>query len=347
MKYTNISIENFRDISHLSLTDFKTINVFVGKNNCGKTSVLEALFVLSGPTNPLPITINKLRGYKGTFDKEIFEVLFKNLDTQQTINLSCEFDSSETRILDIAVIKGQQKNGDTVFAGNDSDYFIKGLKLTLTINNSHTKKNKYVTQVVETERTVDTDTTPKGYVETLKTTFLNPLSMLQAFSEFSGLKKRRQDKEIIGILQQVDARIQGIELIDDTIYCDIGNNAPLVPIHIMGDGLKHLLAIVIIMYSRQGGVVFIDEIDNGLYHETQTVLWQTVLTAAERFNVQVFATTHSWECLSALANVTNSLYTNKDEVRVYRIEKENTNHKAVKIRQEILANVVEKNWEVR
>ena len=76
-------------------------------------------------------------------------------------------------------------------------------------------------------------------------------------------------------------------------------------------------------------------------------MWQTVLTAAERFNVQVFATTHSWECLSALANVTNSLYTNKDEVRVYRIEKENTNHKAVKIRQEILANVVEKNWEVR
>ena len=58
----DIKIENFRGITSLEIQDFKKINIFVGKNNCGKTSVLEALFLVTGISNPsLSVTINNMR----------------------------------------------------------------------------------------------------------------------------------------------------------------------------------------------------------------------------------------------------------------------------------------------
>jgi AAA15 family ATPase/GTPase len=61
--FTKLEINNFRGIRKLELNDFNRINVFVGKNNVGKTTVLEALFLLNGASNAiLPLKINGFRG---------------------------------------------------------------------------------------------------------------------------------------------------------------------------------------------------------------------------------------------------------------------------------------------
>ena len=60
--YRKISIANFRGFDHLIINDFANVNVFVGANNVGKTSILEALFMLAGMSNPLmPARINYWR----------------------------------------------------------------------------------------------------------------------------------------------------------------------------------------------------------------------------------------------------------------------------------------------
>ena len=70
------SILRFRGIKHIMIEDFKTINLFVGRNNCGKSTVLEAIFLLTGPTNAeLPLKINAFRKLK-IIDENIFK-LFK------------------------------------------------------------------------------------------------------------------------------------------------------------------------------------------------------------------------------------------------------------------------------
>ena len=62
-----IAINNFRGIHETIVNDFGRINVFFGKNNCGKSSLLEALFLATGISNPiLPISINGFRGYSET-----------------------------------------------------------------------------------------------------------------------------------------------------------------------------------------------------------------------------------------------------------------------------------------
>ena len=60
--FKNIDIKNFRGIKHLLIDDFSRVNVFLGQNNSGKSSVLEAIFLLAGMSNPdLPLSLNKAR----------------------------------------------------------------------------------------------------------------------------------------------------------------------------------------------------------------------------------------------------------------------------------------------
>jgi AAA15 family ATPase/GTPase len=67
----------------------------------------------------------------------------------------------------------------------------------------------------------------------------------------------------------------------------------------MGDGMRRILAYTASLVSAENGVVLVDEIDTGLHYSVQTDMWRLVLETAEALNVQVFATTHSWDCIEA------------------------------------------------
>ena len=98
MKLQNITINNFRGIENLSLDDFGNINLLIGKNNVGKTSILESIFLILGPTNPsLPISINGFRNLVHT-DGDDFRFIFHELDFNQ------EFDPS--RPIHLVTVRG-------------------------------------------------------------------------------------------------------------------------------------------------------------------------------------------------------------------------------------------------
>ena len=67
----------------------------------------------------------------------------------------------------------------------------------------------------------------------------------------------------------------------------------------MGQGLTHVARLMLDATAVQDGVLLVDEVENGLHHAVLPDIWRAVRTAAEQFNVQVFATTHSFECLQA------------------------------------------------
>lgn len=88
--FTKIEIERFRGIRHASIKGFKQINLFFGKNNCGKSSLLESLFLVSGLSNPLlPIRVNVMRGYSKARLNDL-KLDFYNLDTSRPIHIRME-----------------------------------------------------------------------------------------------------------------------------------------------------------------------------------------------------------------------------------------------------------------
>jgi AAA15 family ATPase/GTPase len=124
----------------------------------------------------------------------------------------------------------------------------------------------------------------------------------------------------------------------------LGLQNSLVPMYVMGDGFNRIFQIVLAISNSEDGLVFIDEIENGLYYSTMETLWTTIFNVAREFNVQIFATTHSLDCLQRFVKCDT---TKKDDTRLYRIENNKGKLQAVKYNEKNLATSIQSGWEVR
>ncbi len=70
-----------------------------------------------------------------------------------------------------------------------------------------------------------------------------------------------------------------------------------LPLNSLGDGMQRILGIILALVNAKDGMVMIDEIENSIHYSVQHELWQVIFQLAHRLNVQVFATTHSWDCI--------------------------------------------------
>ena len=112
---------------------------------------------------------------------------------------------------------------------------------------------------------------------------------------------------------------------DDILYCDVGFNE-LVPVNIVGEGINRLLSIILAIYEASNGIVMIDEVENGFHYSSLPFLWEAIFESAREFNVQVFATTHSFENIKAYSSVYDKLEGKKDHMGLFRIEKLKDKH---------------------
>ncbi|MFY0576805.1 AAA family ATPase [Cystobacter fuscus] len=94
-----------------------------------------------------------------------------------------------------------------------------------------------------------------------------------------------------------------------------------VPIGSMGEGIKRLLVLAMSMAKSAGGYLLADEIDTGLHYSVMVKMWKLVVETARRLNIQVFATTHSLDCIQALAGLYESDPDVRDDISLHRIEK--------------------------
>ena len=76
-----------------------------------------------------------------------------------------------------------------------------------------------------------------------------------------------------------------------------------VPLNSMGDGMLRMLQLALKLFSARGGFLLIDEFENGLHYSVQTSVWELLFQMAEQYNIQIFATTHSWDCIESFAQV--------------------------------------------
>jgi hypothetical protein len=88
----------------------------------------------------------------------------------------------------------------------------------------------------------------------------------------------------------------------------------------MGDGMQRLLNLSLALIRSRSGVALIDEIDTGFHYSIMTKMWRMVVETAERLKVQVFATTHSQDCVRGLARLHEEHPDLAEMVRVHRVE---------------------------
>ena len=123
-----------------------------------------------------------------------------------------------------------------------------------------------------------------------------------------------------------------------------GEKTP-VPLQSLGDGATRLLGVALAIANSRNGFLLIDEAENGIHHSIQQDFWSMVLQTAGKYNVQVLATTHSWDCVVGFAKAMR----NRDDADgVYlRLEKGAYGMRAVEYSRENLMAAAEHGIETR
>jgi AAA15 family ATPase/GTPase len=350
--FKNIKIKNLRTITELEINNLGQVNLFVGNNNCGKTTLLEAIFFLIGATNPnLPVSANTFRGLPFVSNK-LWETYFHNMDPTVVIEIGGQIRAKmEEQFLLIRPHYPKSTTAEPIqndvssisFAPGDSETTRKLDGLELTYTSSENPSNKIISEVMLKNGDIITE----GKTERdIRGVFVNPLTIYDWKGRFAQVQRKKRIDEVISLLKEIEPNISDLRLNEvGLLEVDIGLSS-LLPANLMGGGIAKFLSIAIAMLDYQNGIVLIDELENGLGHSAQQKIWKAVFNWAQDLNVQVFATTHSIECVKAFNNSTdNTLF--GSEAKLFRIERKDEKFRAVEYTKELLAESIESNWEIR
>lgn len=123
-----------------------------------------------------------------------------------------------------------------------------------------------------------------------------------------------------------------------------GSDAP-VPLRSLGDGVSRLFAVAAALVNTRNGFLLIDEAESGLHYSVHPAFWTMVLRVASKYNVQVLATTHSWDCIRGFAQAAQEC--EGAEGILVRLEKDAGGLQAVTYSEKNLIIAAEQDIEVR
>ena len=351
--FKTFQIKHFRGIQQLEIDEFSRINLLLGKNNAGKTSVLEAMFLLCGATNPsLPNTITALRGQRITnvHPDNVWRSLFNDMEPSRMICLSARrTDESEDRTLEIsaklAIDSGASETG-TGTASFDDQMVIEQLNLEYT----DTRGNRTQTVAKYDKENRWLDVVPLDRDDFVRSTFLSARSnptIEQNARQFSQLVRIKQEHEVIEALKIIEPRVSGVEVLSEyggsSVYVDLGLPS-LIPLAACGEGFVRLFSIVVQVANCRQGLLLIDEIDNGLHYSVMDKLWTLLGRMCVDHDVQIVATTHNDELVMSAVD---SFASQPHELAVFRIDRTEQGHKSVRYDEELLPAVREAQFEIR
>ena len=322
----NISIKNFRGIDSLTMDDFSRVNVFLGQNNSGKTTMLEAIAMLMSMSNPdVPQAINAVRARKPFSNFIDVQYFFNNLDVTTPPEVKAELSDGSFRHLTLALSYvfdelADPKNEPQQQMG--AVKYVNTLEMNFEIAKGTTRQSHKSWLRVNPQGLVVNRKVADGYFEN-KRAWLTPSDLMTSnlANDLAELFKRNRKDTILALLKLFDARINSIEILTDDIYVGFEGMSQMLSVSMMGDGLRRYLNIVASAANPLIDILLIDEIDNGLHYSVYKKLWQALFALAEASDKQIFGTTHSKETLGHLNKMLEEHDEYQQGLRIFTLEK--------------------------
>ena len=356
--YEKLKIENFRGIKSLEIDDLAQVNLFVGKNGCGKTSVLETVFLLTGMSNPtLLVNIESWRGlninesshFRNFFYRQKYTEGFRLFGKQKM----------ESRELNVDPIYGELNVGQVASAPSNSsdrvgdlietymlssatEQSLNGLKFRFTHS---AKKNS---QYEATMRLVKSGDTPFSFQldeEYKANTHIWFLGRSYGPNMVDRMLNEKHKDVLVSYLQAIEPKVQDIRIgLDGIVMVDIGMDN-FLPINHLGEGTIHILNILSTIYWARNEILTIDEIENGLHVSSIEHMWEMILESSRQNHTQIFMTTHSSDVIKGLSL---ALQDKSDSVACFWLDKfDDDTIKAYRYSPDALENALDVGIDIR
>lgn len=331
-----LRLENYRSFREYELRDLTRVNLLVGRNDCGKTSVLEAVELLASRGDPqvLVESMRRRGEFHVTPDGRKFPLypvyhLFHGHGIGPGSRLVISSEDGRGRVR-IDVVEGWQDESQELFDASEA-----GLPpLALLIRRGSEEKNlKYpLTQdgAIAWNRSIPRRA-PRAWQLTLPPAqfvtaeSLRPRDMAALWDQ---VLVAGRESEVVGALRILQPDLDSIHFLtgDATgrgggIVLGFKAGSRRAPIGSHGDGMRRLLAVSLSLVRAAGGFLLIDEIDTGLHWTVMEDMWKLVVGAAIESSIQVFATTHSLDCVNGLASLLRDRPDLAEAVSVQKIER--------------------------
>ncbi len=309
----NIEIKNFKCFEDFKAEGFGRVNLIGGKNNVGKTAFMEAVCI-----NTHTIDIQTL------FTSITFPNFIRyKLEMEDINNLKPVFERtleyySKSNIQEVSYFC---KNNDGRIEYN---FRIDDKEVSVNAN-EFSYQLKRVTNIYFMDNL--------GYTNyTLKEVYM-------------ALQRLDKEEVLNQYINQFDSSIEKFKIFDGSPECKLKNVNKYRKINEFGDGLKHYISIICSLYACENGYLFIDEIDNGIHYTQLDRLWEIILTISKQQNVQVFATTHSKECIESYVRVAKKL--EDEEIRFIELGRDNDKITPIVYEYDEIINQVEQHQDIR
>lgn len=275
----NIEIINYKCFNNFKANGFKRVNLIGGKNNIGKTSFMEACLICSADSHgDIYHRLREIKTHRNLINNILAgtqrqEDIQKLIVENQNLNIKC----------------------------NNEDVYIKFIDELYNL--------KIIGKPL---KTIDYSTLFNTLDQNIQYSFMSfSLSYISAFSDFNEMYnmaiselKLNNKLEILNeyLVKMFD--ISKIDTINGEPYLMIDK---WVKLSETGQGIKTFINIIFSMFILEDRTLFIDEIENGIHYSLFDEFWEIILNLSKDRNIQIFATTHSKECIESYNRVSKEL----------------------------------------
>lgn len=314
----SLEIVNFRAFEQITIPQLGMINLIVGRNNVGKSSLLEAVRLYADEGHPATmaeILRNRDEARAGLSDRAepISLVAVERLIHERhrlevggdEIRIGPVGDKDRSLSLYMERVGAEAENRNRTarliygdFSPEPRESLAIRTKDQLTYLRREFLNDPEFWRTLLRRNRLDEKAKAYAYVPA------GGINLEELANWWDAITMTRGEQDVLAGLRLLEPGVERLQFIQrahptrSPVIGLRGSEGP-TPLGVMGDGMNRILAILLALVNARGGILLVDEIENGIHYTAQPDLWRLILQVASRLHVQVFATTHSWDCIRA------------------------------------------------
>lgn len=322
----SLEIQNYRAFRHLQINHLGRVNLIVGRNNVGKTCLLEALMLYAHRGYPIYIwEMLRDRNELRRSETKRFRPSPDEIEERSLALKNLFFGRQDIKENNEPIKIGSPAQDDQLsisvrwYTTSENEDGIEELKpvklgrLAVTENPVPRIVIRFGNNVAGVRYSLTADSSSSLSLSRFKykqlhcvytsAGGLDPTSV-GAFWDNAVVSNTQED--ILAVLRVIAPQVQSINLISNqgrdgerVAVVKVPDTDSAIPLRSMGEGMNRLFGIACALVNARDGLLLLDEIDTGVHYTVLPDLWRLIIEVARRLNVQVFATSHSWDCIQA------------------------------------------------